>query len=312
MRTVKNSLMLAAWLALVLQVTASSAQDAGSETSVDADTAVQEAVIDDTGSRFSDRQLLLDTFVGDAPERLTSAQQDMQTAQENADAAATDDTATPEEMTELEAELLEAQDALVAVEGEIQSLTDLVAQMSDEQVFALNRSLNNSLASGLLLTLDAGLLQRVIDGDYDKQEVNALLQGLEQESRFLAKRDRFEERVAARGNEESSSQTDQMARMEAKAETQKTKFFAKIDDPDPVASDPVIDAKADATIDEAVDQAVDEAVEEAAKSAARSAARDASKQILKSEARLLAKATTKDAVKEAGKSAESNGKGKAE
>lgn len=269
---------LTATLAFTLQVTASHAQNAGIEM------AGADVVADS-----SDRQQLLELFLGDAPERLESAEQDLLAAQANHEGAGSGGTATEAEIAALEAKLLEAQAALASVLGEINGMTELFAQLSDEQVQALTRSLNNAVSSGLVLPLDAAMLQRVIDGDYDRQQINALTQGLEQEARFLAKRDRVAALAAERGTGESAGPVKQMAKFEAKAESEKSKFFAKIDEP----TDPGL----------LLDDALAAAAKSAAKDAARAAAQDSAKQVAKREARLLAKAAAKDAVKESGKNA---------
>lgn len=300
MRRIQNTLVLAAWLALVLQVGAAHAQEASTE-----EPAAPEVALS------ADAQQLLAEFEGDLPARLGAAEQDVLLAQQALDDALLEGTATDEEIAALEAKLLESETALGAVEAELQLLRDLVAQLSEEQAAALIRSLNNALASGLLLTLDTALLQQIVDGGYDKHDIQALTQALEQEARFMAKADRFEARDADSGGDAAAAGADpsldesssQMERMMGKASSEKEKFLSKIED-EP-APEPGVEEAVDEVADAAVDEAIDDAVMEVAKATASGAAKQAAKR----EARLLAKATAKDTFKESGKSATSNGKG---
>jgi hypothetical protein len=232
-----------------------------------------------------DRQQLLDLFLNDAPARLDAAQQDVLDAQVNQEGAAAGGTATPEELAAMEADLLAVQERLADVQGEIDGLSELIAQLNDDQADALIRSLRNAVASGLVLPLDAAMLQSVIDGGYDKHQINALTQAFEQEARFMAKSDRAAAREAELGIAADADASAEMTKFEAKAASQKSKFMAKIDEPE----------EPDALLDDAVDDAVEEAAKEAA--------RDTAKQLAKREARLLAKASVEDAVKMQGKGA---------
>lgn len=94
----------------------------------------------------------------------------------------------------------------------LQGQLDYLNALSPDQVFALNRNLNNAIHSGLIINFDAALLQRIIDEDFDKHQINFLIISLEQEARFLAK-------YEMTGNE----------RFLTKAETEKAKFLARID-----------------------------------------------------------------------------------
>jgi hypothetical protein len=187
--------ILAGWLALMLQAPAALAQDAASDPqpqsgdAIDAIDAIDPTETDDT--RFVDPQRLFETFAGDALNRLAAAQDAAIIAETDRDAAIAGGTAAPEEIAALEAQLQQALDSQMSAEAEIATIADLVVLLSEDQIFDLNRSLDDALASGVTLYLEAALLQRVIDGNYDHRQINALTQGLEREESFPAKRDPF-------------------------------------------------------------------------------------------------------------------------
>ena len=149
-------------------------------------------------------------------------------------------------------------------------VNETIAGLSPEQVFALNRSLNNAVHNGLLAKMqdyDLEMLLAVLDGNYTKQQINALTQAYEQEARFMAKG------------------------MDDKALMQKTRFLAKVE------------AKAAATevAKSSAKGAAKAASKEAAKSAAKEAAKNAAKQAAKTAAKQAAKTAAKEEAKKAAK-----------
>jgi hypothetical protein len=247
---------------------------------------------------------------GATPEELEPLEQAVVDAQMALDAALAD-AATPDEIAALEAELGDAQMALDALDAEIAETETLIGELSDEQVFALNRSLNNALASKLGLAYDAAMLQPIVDGDYNKQQVNAYTQGLEQEARFLGKADRFQAKYEETGNEGFLGKVERFTNW---AGAQKDKFMSKVDrfadEPETTGGDPLADSST--VFDDSVTGggAAKNAAKQAAKAAARDAAKQAAKDAASKEARRVARAAAKDAVKQAGKSADNKGKGK--
>lgn len=155
-------------------------------------------------------------------------------------------------------------DANTETTAGLQAQLDYLNALSPDQVFALNRNLNNAIHSGLILNFDPALLQRILDEDFDKHQINFLIIALEQEARFLAKC-------------ESTGRTFFCE----KADIEKEKFLARIDSHNTVNHDDM----------------ANEAAREAAKEA-RIAAREAAK-----EARDEAKAD-RDATREAAKAAQ--------
>ena len=160
--------------------------------------------------------------------------------------------------------------------------TVFVDSLSDEQVFALNRSLNNVVNSGLEIEYDFELLQKIVDEDYNKQQINSLTQALEQEARFLSK---YEET----GND----------KFLAKAESQKEKFLAKTERFSDLGEMGMREVMKESR------QAAKLAIKEARVAArdatkdARKAARSVARSGVKSAAKGLAKSQAKSAIKDA-------------
>ena len=109
---------------------------------------------------------------------------------------------------------------------ELERTTQRVGELEPEQLFALNRALNNSLASNLIVEMGSAELERVIEGDYNPQQINALTQGFEQEARFRMHAERFEALADTTGDEKFLERAE---RFQEKAEHEKAKFLAKID-----------------------------------------------------------------------------------
>lgn len=272
-----------------------------------------EQALTDAQTALSDAEMS-GTATPDELAALQGAVDDAQMALDDAVAAA----ATPDEITALEGQLATAQGELDAINANVDETTALIEQLSDEQVFALNRSLNNALASKLPLVYDAAMLQPILDGDYNRHQINAYTQGLEQEARFLSKADRFQAKYDDTGQEHFMTKVD---RFTSWAQAQKDKFFAKVDrfadgddagttDVDPAAASSLVEETTRAAARDGAQGAAKNAAKQAAKAAARDAAKQAAQDAASKEARRVARAAAKDSVKEAGKSAENKGKGK--
>ena len=214
-------------------------------------------------AHFGDRAALVDQIdqgfevaLADAEEALADAQTDLADAQaELADAQANggDVAAAQAKVDAAQADVDAANANATAAQANIGGATALVDQMSDDQVTALNRSLNNAVHNGSApLVFDTALLQRIIDEGFGKQQIQALTQGMELHARFDAKADKFD----AKGDAEHADAARE------RGEALQNKFFARLDD-----------ATADAARD-ASREAAREA-KRAAKEAAREAARDA-------------------------------------
>ncbi|MBI5428025.1 MAG: hypothetical protein HZA02_07075 [Nitrospinae bacterium] len=196
----------------------------------------------------------------------------------------------------------------------------LVDSLSDEQVFALNRSLNNAVHGGLAIDFEANmeLLELVVENNYDKRQINMLSRALEEEAKF----NKLAEKT---GND----------KLLGKAESQKGKFLKMIDKfsssgEDPARSsgttmearlsareggrsavrgtteDMIKDASKDAvkgTVKDSVKEAARDAAKDAAKTAVKDAAKEAARDAVKEAARDAAKDAAKTAAKDAAKEA---------
>lgn len=155
-----------------------------------------------------------------------------------------------------------------------------VANLSEEQVFALNRSLNNAVQQRLALNYDLELLERIVVDQYSKQQINALTKALEEEAKLLARYERT-------GDEKFLKQ----------AEVRKEKFLAKADG---FSRDAARVATKEATRDTLrieMKSKTDEATQSAVKEQAKVQARLMAKEAVKAEAKTMAKATADETAK---------------
>ena len=123
----------------------------------------------DDVQKFDDPQRLEDTLIGWQEERKTIAEQDLQDAEDAL--AANED---PDKEEDLQKAVDAAQEELDAIAKSIEDLPGLVEQLTEEQLFALNRSLNNATNNGLIVDLNSEYMEMLIDGEYNKQQINAL------------------------------------------------------------------------------------------------------------------------------------------
>ena len=278
--------------------------------STDTNTATAEST--DDSQKFSDRERLLETLVGwqvELDEDVSAAKDELDSATK-ALAEAPDD-ATQQELDDLQAAVDAAQTAydtvynsafdsiaaeyeqyiIAAEETTTQSdgseSEDGTSVLTDEQIFALNRSLNNATNNGLIVNLEPSYLEDILNGDYNKQQINALTKALEEEAKFNKLSDKFTDKYELTGKEHFLDKADMMT---AKGERQKDKFLAKIDkfDRSGLETDHKDKAK------------------KAARDSAKSAARDASKNSARKEAKRAAKNEAKKVAKE---NARKNAKG---
>lgn len=109
-------------------------------------------------------------------------------------------------------------------EEQAQQVQSYVDSLSDEQVFALNRSLNDSLKNGTQIDFTGeenwALLQQAADENYNSRQMNMLIQALESEARFQSLADKI---LNLTGDE------DKYQRFMTKADTEKNKFLSFID-----------------------------------------------------------------------------------
>jgi hypothetical protein len=121
----------------------------------------------------------------------------------------------------------EANAAVQAILAEVQGTEEFVAQLDDQQVFAVNRALHNAVQSGLLpLDIDLDLLQRIVAEDFGNREIQALTHAFELEARFERRAARFEAKADATGNDTFQDHAD---RARAQGAALKEKFLARLD-----------------------------------------------------------------------------------
>ena len=257
--------------------------------------AAAEAVTDATGS-FDDALEAQEGLAEDATEEEIAAAQE---AVDDASVALEEAQLALKTSEDAHADLPETGD----IEGEIAATEELVGQLTEEQIFALNRSLNSAADGKLLVDIDAEDLQLVLDGNYNNLQINAFTQAYLQEARFQLKSDRFTSKYEETGNEKF---LDQAARMEDRGASQKSKFEAKIDrfnnSPSTEAAQ-LAKQEAKSAAKSTAKETAKGAAKGAAKQAAKQAAKGAAKQAAKGAAKQAAKGAAKQAAKQAAKGA---------
>lgn len=266
--------------------------DAAAAAQADTDAATAQANADadpgntDLATTASELQALADQTDATALQTLadeTDASA-LQTAADETDAGALQTVAD-------ETDAAETAEALGLIETEFAETATFVEGLTDEQVFALNRSLNNALSSGLLVDIDVEDLALIADAN--KLQINAFTQAFEQEARFLLKADKFAAKYEESGNEKFLGIGE---RMGTKGETQKAKFLAKIDrfngSPSASASS-AAKAEAKASAKAAAKETSKGVAKATAKKAAKAAAKETAKGVAKNEAKRSAKAAAK-------------------
>jgi hypothetical protein len=252
-------------------------------------------------SKFLDRDLLIDTLMRDDALQVDAARDARDAAQTALDDAIANE-APQEIIDDLEAQLMAAEGALTQEEmdftAEQGAIQEQVDAMSDDQVIAMNRSLNNTLSNGLILMLDSEDVMRILDENFNAQQINAFTKAFEAEAIFLRQANMFEEKYDSTGKAQFLTNAD---RAVAKAATEKAKFLGKVDrfaDPvvEPLPDDPMIQPLADDAALVASSDAKKEArrmasavSRDAAKASARELSRGAAKSRAREEAKQLAK-----------------------
>lgn len=155
-----------------------------------------------------------------------------------------------------------------------------VANLSEEQVVALNRSLNNAVQQRLALKYDLEMLERIVVAQYSKQQINALTKALEEEAKLLARYERT-------GDEKFLQQ----------AEARKEKFLAKADGFSRDAARMATKETTRDTLRTEMKSGADEATQAAVKEQVKVQARLMAKEAVKAEAKTMAKASADETAK---------------
>jgi formaldehyde-activating enzyme involved in methanogenesis len=245
-------------------------------------------------SQFSSKENLTETLLADDKLAVTEAQAELDKAIASG--------ASQEEIDALQLKVTTAGENLTS---EQTAINEQVAQLSDEQVIALNRSLNNAVSSQLNVNIDSAQIQSILDGNYDNKQINALTKALEEEAKFTALSGKFDQKYEQTGNEKFLEHSE---RMLDKADTQKEKFLGKIekfDKKDLVSNTAREEAKhmSAQVAKDSVSASMKEDAKNMAKETAKSAAKLSAKEDAKSNAKDIAKQTAKQLVKEEGRQA---------
>ncbi len=192
--------------------------------------------------RFLDRDLLAETALKDETAAVRQAESERDRAQDAlaiaeaklVEAEASGDPDAVDEATrnrneardEYELAVAGLNDAISAQETEAERVGKALEGMSDAQVVAMNRSLNNARHNRFGVDLDAEHLEAVGEGSYNDRQIMALTKALEEEAKFNAHAERFLARYEATGNEKFM---DKAERFESRGAAQKEKFLSKIE-----------------------------------------------------------------------------------
>ncbi len=270
---------------------------------VDGDTDVEPS-----GSKFYSRTLLSETLLAGLPTEEPSA--------ENPDEPVGDEVSNNDPGTVV--------DEPVVVENEDQEIPPdervaaFVESLSDEQVFALNRSLNNAVNSGLPMVYDMQILEKIVENGYGKKEINAITKAFEQEARFTALaektgNEKFLDKALAEKNKflrkaDSTLVTEEVQESAQETVSESVKYSAKQATKNSAQENAMGTAK-DMAKDSAK-LAAKEAAKNVAKEVAKESAKEAAKNAAKQEAKDVAKQTAKETVKENQKKDNNKGKDK--
>lgn len=188
---------------------------------------------DDSGdeeSKFDSRERLERTVLLQDRQDFADAKESLETAQDLLKRAE-DAGADQEIIDRLEGEVDRRQGAFdderLALGEETERVRELIDDLSDDQVFAYNRALNNTISNKLVWHLDDDTLKRSLGADLDSHQINALTQALEQEARFDLKADHFRDLADETGKDHFYAQARRAA---TKADSQRKKFLDKVRD----------------------------------------------------------------------------------
>ncbi len=107
--------------------------------------------------------------------------------------------------------------------------TEHTRALREGQVRALNAALRESVASELVVEIDAAHLREVVDGGYDGEAIATLAGALETHARYTAKAEHFFARYEETGNK---GLRDHAGRLEAKAVSERDRLLARLSRPE--------------------------------------------------------------------------------
>lgn len=217
-RSILNSLPTALLAALLLTVPPAFAGDDPDTTEINepTDEIALDALEVAEEAKFEDRVLLVETLDRYGSTALAHAQSDLADAEQAlAEAIAAGD--------QEKADLL-TNEVIPKLEEEVtrnvnftENVAVIVDGLSEEQVIALNRALQNTRSNGIVPTMGLDELQRILDEEFNGHQIHAFVKAYRENAKFLAKAERFE--VGSM----------QYERALAKAQNQQEKFLGKVD-----------------------------------------------------------------------------------
>ena len=226
----------------------------------------------------------------DAGQALEGAVEDAEEAQDTVDTAEVIAENADELVDVKEMGRDDAQELVDMINEEIDGTEEFVENLDDRTVFALNRSLNNAVRTGLLpLDIDLDVLNRITDEDLGNGEIQQLTHAFETDARFERLAARFDAKAEASDNDQFASHAE---RARNKGQERKNSFLDRIGDGgDDVGAMPVEEvttavsaAVADAAADSASEQAstaVGAAAQEAAAEAAEATVGEIARELAK-------------------------------
>jgi len=251
----------------------------------------------DDMTEYLNRDLLVDTLMRDDVPALEAAVAERDAAQAELDKAIADgaDQSVIDDLTMQRDAAQEALDAeQEAFTTEHDTVEMQVGEMSDDQVIAMNQSLENTLHNGLVPVISSEDLMRLLDGNYNAEQIEAFTKAYEAEALFTGKSEMFAARYASTGKEQFQRNADRFA---AKADTEKAKFLGKVDRLASPDDETPPDEMTPPDTDTMTQSLAGDEMNAAARDAARELARDTAHQAEK-EARRLAKGAGQAAARE--------------
>lgn len=240
-------------------------------------------------SNFESREALAIILFGENQD-INAAKDEISAIEDEISAKEAEITALDPEATDYAAQLATLEADLVILQGDLvlktTALDDLIIafitpleNLTDEQVFAMNRSFNGWVNNAFDVSLSAELIDRLLSGDLNDKQIMFAIRAEFEQAKFNQLGDKMLDKGLA----------DQEARMRARGETQKEKFDGKVEDF--AAEEATISATSDAMA----------MAKSTAKAEAKNSAKNASKGQAKAEAKQAAKDEAKKNAKNVGR-----------
>ena len=184
---------------------------------------------DGAGHRFESRPRLTRTILADDVRDLAQTRDALLDA-EQALADAIDAEAPDEVIDRLQRQVASRRADLDEAKSDFDEERDqtrqAVEELSDDQVVAFNRSLNDTVSRRLPVDIDSEDIQRAVDESFDRHQIQFFTKSFEEKAKFQQKADRFHDRYDATGKEQFRTNAE---RARQQGHSQQQKFLAKVD-----------------------------------------------------------------------------------